>query len=453
MPDGLNAYPAGGADLPRDRERGRRPRVGRLRRARRASSDLAGRRLRTGLRRQPARRADRRTPTLGRLNVTTRARLRRGHGLLRRALRVRRPLVLDLDDRRRAGLRLGRRVRADHRRGRARRSSTRTTPSRTSRAAATTRDRSRRTSRSARSTAAPTRSSASSASAASRCSTSPSPRHPASSPTSTTATSRSRSRMPTTPRRCCRRRATSVRRASRSSPPRRRRPARRCWPSRTRCRARRRCSRSPTRSRSRMRAAPTVSGAPDVTKTLVATPGEWNAEQAIAFAYQWLRDGSPIAGATKPEYQVKSADQGHALSVRVTASGLGRHGERRQRAGHRPVSRGGDRDDRQARRVDEGCRVGRGERLPGVRAEGHRHRQSHRGGQDVLGRAAPRRLLSGETRCRHGTRTSPHALGQAAVTERAAGAIIALLDRVAFRAGADALDAAAERSWWNRRPG
>ena len=54
---------------------------------------------------------------------------------------------------------------------------------------------------------------------------------------------------------------------------------------------------------------------------------------------------------------------------------------------------------------------------------------------------APRQLLSGEKApARH-----PHvaeALGQAVLTERAAGAIIALLDRVAFRAGADAIDTA-----------
>ncbi|MGC5171781.1 choice-of-anchor I family protein [Microbacterium sp. DT81.1] len=64
---------------------------------------------------------------------------------------------------------------------------------------------------------------------------------------------------------------------------------------------------------------PTVSGSPDVARVLTATPGEWNAH-GPAFAYQWLRDGSPLAGATNAEYRVKPADQGRALSVRVTAT-------------------------------------------------------------------------------------------------------------------------------------
>jgi hypothetical protein len=64
---------------------------------------------------------------------------------------------------------------------------------------------------------------------------------------------------------------------------------------------------------------------------------------------------------------------------------------------------------------------------------------------------APRLLLSGETApARH-----PHvaaALAAASLTERAAGAIIALLDRVAFRAGAEALDLA-ERTLVEQTPG
>jgi hypothetical protein len=64
---------------------------------------------------------------------------------------------------------------------------------------------------------------------------------------------------------------------------------------------------------------------------------------------------------------------------------------------------------------------------------------------------APRQLLSGERApARH-----PHvaeALGKGAVTERAAGAIIGLLDRVAFRAGADALDVA-EKTLVAQAPG
>ncbi len=64
---------------------------------------------------------------------------------------------------------------------------------------------------------------------------------------------------------------------------------------------------------------------------------------------------------------------------------------------------------------------------------------------------APRQLLSGEKApARH-----PHvaaALAAASLTERAAGAIIALLDRVAFRAGADALETA-EKTLVEQAPG
>ena len=64
---------------------------------------------------------------------------------------------------------------------------------------------------------------------------------------------------------------------------------------------------------------------------------------------------------------------------------------------------------------------------------------------------APRQLLSGEKApARH-----PHvaaALAAATITERAAGAIIALLDRVAYRAGAEAVDAA-EKTLVEQAPG
>ncbi|MGC5224756.1 tannase/feruloyl esterase family alpha/beta hydrolase [Micromonospora sp. DT81.3] len=65
--------------------------------------------------------------------------------------------------------------------------------------------------------------------------------------------------------------------------------------------------------------APVVSGQPDVGRTLSATPGEWAGEN-LAFSYRWLRDGVAIPGATAPTYLVRSADQGKALTVEVTAS-------------------------------------------------------------------------------------------------------------------------------------
>lgn len=64
---------------------------------------------------------------------------------------------------------------------------------------------------------------------------------------------------------------------------------------------------------------PTVTGNADVTRTLTATSGEWNLD--ATYAYQWLRDGQPISGATAATYQVRLADQGRSITVRVTATG------------------------------------------------------------------------------------------------------------------------------------
>ena len=68
--------------------------------------------------------------------------------------------------------------------------------------------------------------------------------------------------------------------------------------------------------------APTLSGTPRVGVTLTATPGTWK-QSAIAIGYQWTADGVDIAGATAPTYTPTQAEQGKAISVRVTASKLG----------------------------------------------------------------------------------------------------------------------------------
>ncbi|WP_296192411.1 S8 family serine peptidase [uncultured Microbacterium sp.] len=69
-------------------------------------------------------------------------------------------------------------------------------------------------------------------------------------------------------------------------------------------------------------AAPTISGKPEVGKTLTATPGTWD-PASVTTSYQWLRGGQPIAGATSASYVVAKDDVGTALSVRVTARGEG----------------------------------------------------------------------------------------------------------------------------------
>jgi alpha-L-rhamnosidase len=69
--------------------------------------------------------------------------------------------------------------------------------------------------------------------------------------------------------------------------------------------------------------APQVSGAATVGSTLTASPGSWNTT-GLGFAFQWLRNGTPIAGATGATYQPVAADVGTVLGVRVTASKAGR---------------------------------------------------------------------------------------------------------------------------------
>jgi len=64
---------------------------------------------------------------------------------------------------------------------------------------------------------------------------------------------------------------------------------------------------------------PTVSGTPEYAATLTANPGQWT-PAASTYAYQWLRDGQPIARATAQTYEPGLDDLGHALAVTVTAS-------------------------------------------------------------------------------------------------------------------------------------
>jgi len=69
-------------------------------------------------------------------------------------------------------------------------------------------------------------------------------------------------------------------------------------------------------------ATPTIGGQAKVGSTLTAHHGNWGPGQVL-FAYQWLRDGSPIAGATGQSYVPTSDDVGSKLSVVVTGSKSG----------------------------------------------------------------------------------------------------------------------------------
>ena len=70
---------------------------------------------------------------------------------------------------------------------------------------------------------------------------------------------------------------------------------------------------------------PTISGSATVGSRLHASRGDWAGEQPITYAYVWLRcstrgdDCSEIQGATDTDYEVRDADSGHTIRVRVSA--------------------------------------------------------------------------------------------------------------------------------------
>jgi aryl-phospho-beta-D-glucosidase BglC (GH1 family) len=69
-------------------------------------------------------------------------------------------------------------------------------------------------------------------------------------------------------------------------------------------------------------ALPTTSGAATVGTQLVADKGTWTGT-ITGYSYQWLSAGSPISGATSSKYTLVVGDIGHAISVKVTATGPG----------------------------------------------------------------------------------------------------------------------------------
>jgi hypothetical protein len=71
------------------------------------------------------------------------------------------------------------------------------------------------------------------------------------------------------------------------------------------------------------RSLPVVSGMPVVGASLTCSQGTWTGEGPLAFADQWLRDGVPIAGATRTGYRPLLHDAGHRLACRVTSTHYG----------------------------------------------------------------------------------------------------------------------------------
>jgi hypothetical protein len=102
---------------------------------------------------------------------------------------------------------------------------------------------------------------------------------------------------------------------------------------------------------------PRVSGTAMVGRTLKASPGVWNVE-GVALSYQWLRDGTAIAGATTATYAVGQTDIGGALAVQVTATAPGRPTGSARSAQTAPVVRAVTRTTvSMPARVSEGSRV------------------------------------------------------------------------------------------------
>lgn len=65
--------------------------------------------------------------------------------------------------------------------------------------------------------------------------------------------------------------------------------------------------------------APRLRGTPRVGQVLSATPGRWD-QPGVVTTYSWLRDGSPIDGATDARYRVRREDVGKRMSVLVRAA-------------------------------------------------------------------------------------------------------------------------------------
>ena len=68
---------------------------------------------------------------------------------------------------------------------------------------------------------------------------------------------------------------------------------------------------------------PSITGTAQEGSTLIGSDGTWT-NSPTGYVRQWLRDTTPISGATSSNYTLVSADVGHTVSYRVTASnGLG----------------------------------------------------------------------------------------------------------------------------------
>ena len=82
---------------------------------------------------------------------------------------------------------------------------------------------------------------------------------------------------------------------------------------------------------------PTISGTARLKQVVTANAGSW-APTPTSFAYQWLRDGVAIPGATAATYAAVVDDVNHRLAVRVTGVRSGFTSVTRQSAATRAAS-------------------------------------------------------------------------------------------------------------------
>jgi hypothetical protein len=68
---------------------------------------------------------------------------------------------------------------------------------------------------------------------------------------------------------------------------------------------------------------PAITGTARRGHALICSPGVWTGDGTLQYAFAWLRNGSPIPGATTNSYRVGPADPGKSISCRVTATYYG----------------------------------------------------------------------------------------------------------------------------------
>lgn len=67
-------------------------------------------------------------------------------------------------------------------------------------------------------------------------------------------------------------------------------------------------------------AAPALTGTPQVLQVLTCGTGVW--DQPVSLGYSWFIDGVAVVAQTEATYTIRTADRGHRVGCRVTATSL-----------------------------------------------------------------------------------------------------------------------------------